>query len=59
MIIVLVSPDDACADPGFLPCGGNVTQCIPKNWFCDGRHDCPNGRDEECCRKFGMNNFTN
>lgn len=47
-----MSPDDACADPGFLPCGGNVTQCIPKNWFCDGRHDCPNGRDEECCRKF-------
>ena len=46
-----VNPDDACADPGFLPCGGNITQCIPKNWFCDGRHDCPNGRDEDCCRK--------
>uniref|UniRef100_A0A7M5WZL3 Uncharacterized protein n=1 Tax=Clytia hemisphaerica TaxID=252671 RepID=A0A7M5WZL3_9CNID len=44
-----VSSDTACSQPGFLTCGGKDAKCIPKDWFCDGRKDCPNNRDEECC----------
>lgn len=47
-----MSPKDACSDPGFLPCGGNSTACVPKEWFCDGNQDCKEtGRDEECCHR--------
>ena len=44
-----MSPKDACTSPGFLPCNGNSSECVPKDWFCDGNLDCTNGRDEECC----------
>lgn len=47
--ILSEKPENICSNPGHLPC--SATKCIPKKWFCDGNVDCPNGRDEECCRK--------
>ncbi|XP_020852856.1 relaxin receptor 2 [Phascolarctos cinereus] len=33
---------------GFFPCG-NLTQCLPRAFHCDGVNDCGNGADEENC----------
>ena len=51
MLFNLVTPEEGCDEPGYLPCRANrdSIQCIPKKWFCDGRKDCPNGHDEACC----------
>uniref|UniRef100_A0A8C3YKJ8 Relaxin family peptide receptor 2 n=1 Tax=Catagonus wagneri TaxID=51154 RepID=A0A8C3YKJ8_9CETA len=33
---------------GYFPCG-NLTQCLPRAFHCDGVDDCGNGADEENC----------
>ncbi|XP_057563547.1 relaxin receptor 2 [Hippopotamus amphibius kiboko] len=33
---------------GYFPCG-NLTQCLPRAFHCDGVDDCRNGADEENC----------
>lgn len=38
--------------PQEFPC--NTTTCIPLSWKCDGREDCANGRDEQCCKYIGV-----
>ena len=31
------------------PGGSNFTDCLPKEWMCDGQSDCPGGTDELKC----------
>ncbi|TKC37628.1 hypothetical protein EI555_009607, partial [Monodon monoceros] len=33
---------------GYFPCG-NLAQCLPRAFHCDGTDDCGNGADEENC----------
>ncbi|XP_022430128.2 relaxin receptor 2 isoform X2 [Delphinapterus leucas] len=33
---------------GYFPCG-NLAQCLPRAFHCDGADDCGNGADEENC----------
>ncbi len=41
-------------------CEENARQCIPLNWFCNARADCPQGSDEEkcACEKYHMKQCT-
>uniref|UniRef100_A0A3Q2WFZ6 Low-density lipoprotein receptor-like n=1 Tax=Haplochromis burtoni TaxID=8153 RepID=A0A3Q2WFZ6_HAPBU len=40
-----------CRDSQFN-CGDPMSQCISKDWQCDGKADCTNGADEKNCSKF-------